>query len=134
MKLLSLAIIFMVLFGSPLFVFAQSEGSVSSEGGGSESSSDQEGADKTIIESLPMIEIRRLEKKEPLYSIELRYAQIVDFFRLIAHDYDFNVLVEESILENEEVLASAGSENSLLKMDPQDIVKYTDSETVDLLQ
>jgi type II secretory pathway component GspD/PulD (secretin) len=61
------------------------------------SSSKPDDLKKEITEDLPQIEIRRLEKDEPLFSIELRNAEVSDFFRLIAHDYDFNILLDDKV-------------------------------------
>ncbi len=53
--------------------------------------------DKEVTERAALIEITRLESKDPLYSIELRSASLDDFFRLLAHDYDINVLVDDRV-------------------------------------
>lgn len=44
-----------------------------------------------------VLEIRRLEAEEPLYSIELRDVELVDLFRVIAHDYNLNILVDKDV-------------------------------------
>ena len=43
------------------------------------------------------MEIKRLESEAPLYSIELRNVQLIDFFRVIAHDYDLNIIVDPAV-------------------------------------
>ncbi|MCF7907592.1 MAG: hypothetical protein K9L86_01785 [Candidatus Omnitrophica bacterium] len=53
--------------------------------------------EKEITERSALIEISRLETKDPLYSIELRNASLDDFFRLLAHDYDVNILVDDRV-------------------------------------
>ncbi|MDD5669744.1 MAG: secretin and TonB N-terminal domain-containing protein [Candidatus Omnitrophica bacterium] len=47
--------------------------------------------------SAPVMEINRLDTKEPLYSIELRDVPLLDLFRVIAHDYKMNILVDKDI-------------------------------------
>jgi len=47
--------------------------------------------------SSPVMEINRLDTKEPLYSIELRDVPLLDLFRVIAHDYKMNILVDKDI-------------------------------------
>lgn len=54
-------------------------------------------AEPAAEEDISFMEIRRLETEKPRYSIELRQAPLQDFFRLIAHDYDFNLMVDERV-------------------------------------
>ncbi|MFH1362836.1 MAG: hypothetical protein ABIH45_01320, partial [Candidatus Omnitrophota bacterium] len=65
--------------------------------GGTTASSEPTELEKEITERAASIEITRLETKDPLYSIELRNAGLNDFFRLLAHDYDMNVLVDDRV-------------------------------------
>lgn len=52
----------------------------------------------TAIERLePVIQIKRLETEEPLYSFELREVEIGDLFRVLAHDYMLNLLVDKEV-------------------------------------
>lgn len=44
-----------------------------------------------------VMEIKRLETKEPLYSFELRNVQLKDLFRVMAHDYKLNILVDADV-------------------------------------
>lgn len=60
-------------------------------------------ADDQIIEteipqtSAPVMEIRRLDTAEPLYSFELRDAEIIDLFRLLAYNYKLNLLIDKDV-------------------------------------
>jgi type II secretory pathway component GspD/PulD (secretin) len=52
---------------------------------------------KELTAPVPLLEIKRLESEEPLYSIELRDVQLADLFRVIAHDYNLNILIDKEI-------------------------------------
>jgi len=52
---------------------------------------------KELTEPTPVLEIRRLEAEVPLYSIELRGVDLADFFRVIAHDYSLNIIVDKNV-------------------------------------
>jgi len=52
---------------------------------------------KSLTPAVPVMEIKRLESEESLYSIELRDVQLNDFFRVIAHDYDLNIIVDREV-------------------------------------
>lgn len=54
-------------------------------------------ADREAVTSQPLIEIKKLETGQSLYSIELRVADIKDFLRVIAHDYNLNIMVDEEV-------------------------------------
>jgi len=84
MKLLKVVIFSFLFLSLASFSFAQS-------------SSGERDLDKELTERAALIEITRLESKDPLYSIELRSASLDDFFRLLAHDYDINVLVDDRV-------------------------------------
>ena len=51
--------------------------------------------EKAAIESI--MEIKRLDTPDELYSFELRDADIVDLFRFLAHDYKLNLLVDKDV-------------------------------------
>ncbi len=85
MKLAKATVICFLILGFSGFLFAQSPGE------------EDDSLDKTVTERTSLIEITRLEAKDPLYSIELRSASLEDFFRLLAHDYDINVLVDDRV-------------------------------------
>jgi type II secretory pathway component GspD/PulD (secretin) len=58
----------------------------------------QKSTEATQSLALPTsIEIKRLEGEKPLYSIELRDANISDVFRILAHDYDLNIFVDKKV-------------------------------------
>jgi len=44
-----------------------------------------------------VLEILRLKADQPLYSIELRNVQLADLFRVIAHDYNLNIVIDSAI-------------------------------------
>jgi type II secretory pathway component GspD/PulD (secretin) len=52
---------------------------------------------KSLTGPAPVMEIKRLESESPLYSIELRDVQLNDLFRVIAHDYNLNILMDQDI-------------------------------------
>ncbi len=66
------------------------EGEKGSEGG-------KEEVKKDLTPPAPVIEIKRLESEEPLYSIELRDVELADLFRVVAHDYNLNVIVDKDV-------------------------------------
>jgi type II secretory pathway component GspD/PulD (secretin) len=43
------------------------------------------------------MEIKRLNTKQPLYSFELRDVEVKDLFRVLAHDYKLNLLVDKDV-------------------------------------
>lgn len=45
----------------------------------------------------PVLEIKPLDSRGSLYSIELRAVELDDLFRVIAHDYKLNILVDKDI-------------------------------------
>lgn len=45
----------------------------------------------------PVMEIKQLAADKPLYSFELRDVEIGDLFRLLAHDYKLNLLVDKDV-------------------------------------
>jgi len=48
-------------------------------------------------EEAPILEIRKLKEKPSLFTIELKNADLVDFFRVLAHNYHLNILVDEKV-------------------------------------
>ena len=57
----------------------------------------EEGKKEEIAAEPTVMEIERLETEEPLYSFELRNADLGDLFRVLAHDYKLNILVDEKV-------------------------------------
>lgn len=47
--------------------------------------------------SSSVMDIKRLETEEPLYSFELRDVDITDLFRVLAHDYKLNLMVDKDV-------------------------------------
>lgn len=98
---LSMFLIFTFVFlgGQNILVKAQSEsGKNESQKKQQQSSAKSKSKkEKEITEKLPLMEVKRLEKEKPEYSIELRQVPLQDFFRLVAHDYDLNVIVDEKV-------------------------------------
>lgn len=56
-----------------------------------------EGEIKELTPSSPIMEIRKLDSERPLYSIELRDVPLADLFRVIAHDYNLNIMLEPGV-------------------------------------
>jgi type II secretory pathway component HofQ len=52
---------------------------------------------KPLTPPAPVIEIKRLEAEEPVYSIELRNVDLIDLFRVMAHDYSLNMVVDSDV-------------------------------------
>ncbi len=52
---------------------------------------------KALTGANPVLEIKRLESESALYSIELRDVQLNDLFRVIAHDYNLNIVMDQGI-------------------------------------
>lgn len=57
----------------------------------------QEEVKKELTAPAPVLEIKRLEAEQPLYSIELRDVQLADLFRVIAHDYNLNIVIDPEL-------------------------------------
>lgn len=51
----------------------------------------------TPTEVKPVMQIKRLETEEPLYAFELRDVEVGDLFRVLAHDYKLNLLVDKEV-------------------------------------
>ena len=58
---------------------------------------DEKALKKKLTAALPVLEIKRLEAEEAKYSIELRDVPLADLFRVIAHDYNLNILVDPRV-------------------------------------
>ncbi|OPX28850.1 MAG: hypothetical protein B1H08_05160 [Candidatus Omnitrophica bacterium 4484_171] len=52
---------------------------------------------ENVSSDSPVFEVRRLKTNEPRYSIELRGVELGDLFRVFAHDYKFNFLVDKGV-------------------------------------
>lgn len=61
----------------------------------SEGSSEPAAEEVVSTTATPVLEIKRLETEEPLYSFELRDVDITDLFRVLAHDYKLNLMVDK---------------------------------------
>ncbi|RKY42491.1 MAG: hypothetical protein DRP81_07595 [Candidatus Omnitrophota bacterium] len=44
-----------------------------------------------------ILEIKGIEEQEGLYSLELKDVELADFFRVVAHNYHLNILVDEEV-------------------------------------
>lgn len=76
----------------------QEEASAGAQAAGEEQQDDalaEEAASATT--TTPVLEIKRLETEEPLYSLELRDVDITDLFRVLAHDYKLNLMVDKDV-------------------------------------
>jgi type II secretory pathway component HofQ len=90
-------------------------------------------AKKSLTGSASVMEIKRLESESPLYSIELRNVQLSDLFRVIAHDYNLNILMDQDIsgtitasftnISLEEALGAIAEMSNLLLEKKGNIVK-----------
>lgn len=52
---------------------------------------------ESSVTTTPVLEIKKLETEEPLYSLELRDVDITDLFRVLAHDYKLNLMVDKDV-------------------------------------
>ncbi|MFH1339340.1 MAG: hypothetical protein ABIH40_05815 [Candidatus Omnitrophota bacterium] len=57
----------------------------------------EEGKKKEVATEPAVMQIKRLETEEPLYSFELRNVDLKDLFRVLAHDYKLNILMDEKV-------------------------------------
>ncbi len=64
---------------------------------GSKETNAKEEIKKELTPPAPVVEIKRLESEKPAYSIELRGVELADLFRVIAHDYNLNILVDKDV-------------------------------------
>ncbi|MEK7578606.1 MAG: hypothetical protein AAB456_02715, partial [Patescibacteria group bacterium] len=54
-------------------------------------------AETASVEATAVMQIKRLETAEPLYSFELREVEAGDLFRVLAHNYKLNLLVDKDV-------------------------------------
>ncbi|MCF7873840.1 MAG: hypothetical protein K9L84_03520 [Candidatus Omnitrophica bacterium] len=104
MKLLKLFLAFVFVFITFIGLDKKNAEAQAQPGGSTSQSKKQKSSSvavpkkkKEITEQTPLMEIKRLEKEEPEYSIELRRVPLQDFFRLVAHDYDLNIIVDQKV-------------------------------------
>ncbi len=64
---------------------------------GKSAESQEKAMKKKLTASLPVLEIKRLEAEEAKYSLELRDVPLGDLFRVIAHDYNLNIMVDAQV-------------------------------------
>lgn len=134
MRIVTICILMSILGAVPksCLLFAQNEPDVQ------KASSEAQGVDETNKAptlSAPVLEIKRLEAKEPLYSIELRDVELSDLFRVIAHDYNFNILMDEEVsgkitasftnISLEEALAGIAEMSNLVLAKKGNIIKVS---------
>jgi type II secretory pathway component HofQ len=84
------------LAGAALFI----RGSWAQTASSSDQSPPQQAVDtlkKELTPPAPVIEIKRLESEQPAYSIELRNVALPDLFRVMAHDYNLNMVVDSDV-------------------------------------
>ncbi len=91
-----------------------------------------EAASATVAQ---IIQIKPLEGKENIYSFELRNVEIGDLFRVLAHDYKINLLVDKDIqgqvtasLSNvtlEEALSAIAESQNLILEKKGNIIKVS---------
>ena len=92
-------------------------------------------AEPTAPSVPPIIQIKPLEGQENIYSFELRNVEIGDLFRVLAHDYKLNLLVDKDIqgqvtasLSNvtlEEALSTIAESQNLLLEKKGNIIKVS---------
>ncbi|HLD69644.1 MAG TPA: secretin and TonB N-terminal domain-containing protein, partial [Candidatus Omnitrophota bacterium] len=69
-----------------------SSGSTTSSTKTGESEQDQPADQET-----PFVEIKKLSSEANLFSLELRNVDLADLFRIVAHDYKLNILIDKDI-------------------------------------
>lgn len=94
-------IIFAVLFWNDArVVFAQEQKPPAKQIQETQPQEAQKGPTQAEVASATVaqiIQIKPLEGKENIYSFELRNVEIGDLFRVLAHDYKINLLVDKDI-------------------------------------
>ena len=90
-------LIFLLVLLSKNNVFAQETAQTNQETQDTEitASAETTPAETASVEAKAVIQIKRLETIEPLYSFELRDVEAGDLFRVLAHDYKLNLLVDK---------------------------------------
>ncbi len=76
---------------------AQSAGQQQAGSGSVQPPAKAEEVKKALTPAVSVLEIKRLESENPLYSIELREVLLTDLFRVIAHDYNLNILMDQNV-------------------------------------
>lgn len=107
-------------------------GSGSESSGSSDSSTEEDDGSTQKNQELPLLDIRRLEQDNPVYSIELRNVELSDLFRIIAHDYDLNIIIDEEVkgkvtasftnISLEEALDKIAQINNLILVDQGSVI------------
>jgi hypothetical protein len=99
MKLYKIFLIFLLALFSKDNLFAQEAAQAEQEIETAEISASEEPApaETASLEAKAVIQIKRLETAEPLYSFELRDVEASDLFRILAHDYKLNLLVDNDV-------------------------------------
>ena len=64
---------------------------------GQEEAVEEEAMEEELEPVLEITQIEGIGDEESLYSIELRDVELTDFFRVIAHDNNLNILVDRSV-------------------------------------
>jgi hypothetical protein len=92
-------LIFLLAILSKNNVFAQEAAQTEQEIQAAEIAASEETApaETASLEAKAVIQIKRLETAEPLYSFELRDVEASDLFRILAHDYKLNLLVDNDV-------------------------------------
>lgn len=83
----------------------------------------------------PILEIKKVDPENSLYSIEMRNVDLNDFFRVVAHDYKLNILVDSAVQGNitasfnnitlEEALDGIADLSSLVMEKNRNIIKIS---------
>ena len=100
MKYFKIYILSIILVVSVQFSFTMASAQEEVPAEEAKEEDDKEGKEeekKPVTEPTPLLEIKRLEAEEPLYSLELRNVELADLFRVIAHDYNLNILVDKQV-------------------------------------
>ncbi|MDD4907782.1 MAG: hypothetical protein PHJ00_01815 [Candidatus Omnitrophica bacterium] len=82
----------------------------------------------------PSINIKAIDnKKEPVYSVELREVQVRDLFRVLAQDYKLNLLIDKDVdgtitasfnnISLEDMLNAVAQSNNLILEKEKNIIK-----------
>lgn len=92
-------LIFLLVVLSKNNVFAQEAAQTEIETEDAEIALPQETApaETASLTATAVIQIKRLETAQPLYSFELREVEAGDLFRVLAHDYKLNLLVDKDV-------------------------------------
>jgi type II secretory pathway component GspD/PulD (secretin) len=94
-KLLTILLSSYLLFGSSCVICARAQTAPAADKPQETAAADP--MNKPLTPPAPVIEIKRLEAEEPVYSIELRNVDLIDLFRVMAHDYSLNMVVDSDV-------------------------------------